>query len=76
MDAQTLAKTIKQRTKRGEWWTWAMLPRPKSYDAIRVLAASGWLERRTLGMNDPLRTVGTQFAYRWTKTHVGRVARV
>ncbi len=76
MDAQTLAKTIKRRTKRGEWWTWRGLGlSSRSGNAGPVTLLSwGWLQRRSLVQDDPLRAVnGAEFAYRWTETRVSRV---
>jgi hypothetical protein len=72
MDAQTLAKTIKRRTKSGEWWAWKKIGSVS--DARYTLLSWGWLERKTLRQDDPMRrNAGAQFAYRWTESVVGRV---
>ena len=71
MDAQTLAKTIKRRTKRGEWWLWTKVGIPHESSRLTTLMWRGWLQRRELSMNDPLRVgVSAQFAYRWTDAKV------
>ena len=72
MDAQTLAETIKRSTKRGEWWIWAELGKPKQHgDVLGTLLSWRWLARRALQPSDPLRAGNNaQFAYRWTDAKV------
>ncbi len=75
MDAQTLATIIKRHTKRGEWWTWEAMPMPRIdvRNTVPTLLSWGWLVRAELAMNDPNRSGGTRYAYRWTETTVARV---
>ena len=76
MDAQTLAKTIKRRTKRGEWWTWTTLRIPQEGDRVSTLLSWGWLQRRSLRRDEMSAARGGQFAYRWTEPVVGLTGRV
>ena len=76
MDAQTLAKTIKRSTKRGEWWTWAKVGIPQESDRVGTLLSWGWLQRDTLTRDEMSAAMGAKFAYRWTETVVGHSGRV